>query len=258
MTVIGTLIDRINNRLVRHFPGPAVWIDPAEPIVSFTFDDVPKSAWTAGARILEEEGVRGTFYISGAFIDADDEGREMISAGGCADLTAKGHELGCHTYSHQKLPDFSKSTLRADLDRNEKALAQFDGTEKLRSFSFPFGVASPFRQPELRRRFKTSRGIMPAINRGKTDPFNLAAVELRPDQSYLEAADYWLSDVLQNRGWLIFFTHDVSPKPGVFGCPDDKLRDLVRTAKAGGAKIMTVEAAADALGLTNPSRGRGQ
>ena len=34
------------------------------PMVSFSFDDAPQSAALAGARLLEERGLRGTYFIS--------------------------------------------------------------------------------------------------------------------------------------------------------------------------------------------------
>lgn len=246
---IGTFADRVNNRLVRYFPGPAARIETSQPIVSFTFDDVPETAWTAGARILENEGVCGTFYIAGVFIDAYDGAQQMISANGCSQLAAAGHELACHTFSHRKLSSFSREGLKADLDRNDSVLGSFDGNRHARNFSVPFGMASPVMQPLLRRRFRTTRGIMSGINRGKVDPHNLAAVELRSDQNYLDAADLWLEDVLQNGGWLIIFTHDVSRTPSFYGCPEERFQGFVRRALSGGAKIMTVDAAATALGL---------
>ncbi|WP_296065624.1 polysaccharide deacetylase family protein [uncultured Agrobacterium sp.] len=246
---IGTFADRVNNRLVRYFPGPAARIETSQPIVSFTFDDVPETAWTAGARILENEGVCGTFYIAGVFIDAYDGAQQMISAKGCSQLAAAGHELACHTFSHRKLSSFSREGLKADLDRNDSVLGSFDGNRHARNFSVPFGMASPVMQPLLRRKFRTTRGIMPGINRGKVDPHNLAAVELRSDQNYLDAADLWLEDVLQNGGWLIIFTHDVSRTPSFYGCPEERFQGFVRRALSGGATIMTVDAAATALGL---------
>ncbi len=246
---IGTFADRVNNRLVRYFPGPAARIETSQSIVSFTFDDVPETAWTAGARILENEGVCGTFYIAGVFIDAYDGAQQMISAKGCSQLAAAGHELACHTFSHRKLSSFSREGLKADLDRNDSVLGSFDGNRHARNFSVPFGMASPVMQPLLRRKFRTTRGIMPGINRGKVDPHNLAAVELRSDQNYLDAADLWLEDVLQNGGWLIIFTHDVSRTPSFYGCPEERFQGFVRRALSGGAKIMTVDAAATALGL---------
>ncbi|MDH0613103.1 MULTISPECIES: polysaccharide deacetylase family protein [unclassified Agrobacterium] len=246
---IGTIADRVNNRLVRYFPGPAVRIETSGPIVSFTFDDVPATAWTNGARILEDEGVRGTFYIAGTFIDGHNEQQEMISAKGCSELAAAGHELACHTYSHRKLSSFSRRGLAEDLDRNDSVLGSFDGKRHRQNFSVPFGMASPIMQPLLRRRFRTARGIMPGINRGGIDPHNLAAVELRSDRNYLDAADRWLDEALQNGGWLVIFTHDVSATPSFYGCPEERFRGLVRRATSGGAKVMTVDAAASALGL---------
>lgn len=248
---IGTFSDKIGNRLVRYFPGPAVNVQTSVPIVSFTFDDIPENAWTNGARILEEEGVRGTFYVSGTFIDNPDADPKMISAAGCADLAAKGHELGCHTYSHHKLTTFSRQTLSDDLNLSDRTLQAFDKMSGKRNFSVPFGMASPRMQPILRDRFATSRSIMPGINRDEVDPHNLAAVELRPDPAFLSEADTWLSDVLRNPGWLVFFTHDVSDDPTFYGCTEDKLRQLVRTAKEGGAQIMTVDAATRALGIVS-------
>ncbi|MCB8835211.1 polysaccharide deacetylase family protein, partial [Escherichia coli] len=58
--------DRITDRLMRRMPGPRLHIPVSRPVVSFTFDDVPDTALTNGARILEDHGVRGTFYIAGS------------------------------------------------------------------------------------------------------------------------------------------------------------------------------------------------
>jgi peptidoglycan/xylan/chitin deacetylase (PgdA/CDA1 family) len=248
---IGTLFDRIDNRLVGYFPGPTVTVETTTPIVSFTFDDIPISAWTRGARILEEHGARGTFYVSGRFIDSKDGERVMVTADGCRDLVAKGHEIGCHTYAHRKISGFSRAQLADDIDRNTKVLTPFDQRTEKRNFSVPFGMMSLRQQAVLRQHFRSSRGILPGINRGRVDPYALAAVELRPDQTYLSKADAWLDDVLENPGWLIIFTHDVSTTPSFFGCPEEKLRSLVERAHSGGARIMTVDAAMKELDLVS-------
>ena len=39
-------------------------IQPDRPLVSFTFDDVPVSATTKGAAMLQSSGGRGTFYVA--------------------------------------------------------------------------------------------------------------------------------------------------------------------------------------------------
>ena len=46
------------------------------PIVSFTFDGVPKSAVLNAAPALERRGAAGTFYVSRDFCGATVDGRE--------------------------------------------------------------------------------------------------------------------------------------------------------------------------------------
>jgi peptidoglycan/xylan/chitin deacetylase (PgdA/CDA1 family) len=173
----------------------------------------------------------------------------MITTQGCADLAERGHELACHTYSHRKLSGFSRQELLADLDRSSRTLGAFDKRSTPRNFSVPYGMSSPVVQPLLRRRFLSSRGIMPGVNRGRTDPHNLAAVELRPDEAFMSEADRWLHHAVEHPGWLIFFTHDVSSDPTFYGCHEERLASLVDAAQKLGCKILTVEAAIQELGF---------
>jgi peptidoglycan/xylan/chitin deacetylase (PgdA/CDA1 family) len=59
---------RVSNRLARHFRAAPLRLPGNAPMVSFTFDDVPKSAATVGATILEEYGGRATFYVAGSLV----------------------------------------------------------------------------------------------------------------------------------------------------------------------------------------------
>jgi peptidoglycan/xylan/chitin deacetylase (PgdA/CDA1 family) len=68
------------------------------PLVSFTFDDVPDSAYTNGASILEDYGIQGTFYIASGTCGSTDTHWRVISREQVALLHARGHEIGCHTF----------------------------------------------------------------------------------------------------------------------------------------------------------------
>ena len=59
---------RVSNRLARHFRAAPLRLSGNAPMVSFTFDDVPKSAATVGAPMLEEYGGRATFYVAGSLV----------------------------------------------------------------------------------------------------------------------------------------------------------------------------------------------
>ena len=56
---------RVSHRLAMHLRVDRFRLRNDNPMVSFTLDDLPKSAVTTGAGILEAHGARGTFYVSG-------------------------------------------------------------------------------------------------------------------------------------------------------------------------------------------------
>lgn len=241
--------DRIANRIVRHFPRRRIDCRVATPIVSFTFDDAPDTAWTNGSRILDEHGVRGTFYISGGLVGAVEDDRRLISAEGCRALAASGHELGCHTYSHVKLRTLSRSELRADLDRNRAFLTAIDGRTTRRNFAFPYIMGWPPAQSLLASRFATARGGLQGVNRSGTDPHFLRGAEIRSSDDLEEPLLGWIKDVVADPGWLIFFTHDISETPTSYGCTPVTLARLVAEALERGCRVMPVDAAAAALGI---------
>ena len=48
----------------RRFARRPFRLRPGRPIISFTFDDFPRSAWTAGGPVLARHGVTATYYTS--------------------------------------------------------------------------------------------------------------------------------------------------------------------------------------------------
>jgi len=244
-----TLLDRIATRWVREFPGCRLPIASARPILSITFDDVPDSALINGAPVLESFGVRGTFYAAGGLAGRREGERTLLSADGYAALAARGHEIGCHTFSHVSVRRLSRRRLAADLDRNARYLAGIADTAVVaRNFAFPYTVAAPQARGTLARRFRSCRGGHPGINRGVVDRGYLRAVEIRR-HTPLAALTAWIDDVADEPGWLILFTHDVGPHPTEFGCTPETLARVLGHATERGCEIVTVDAALDQLGL---------
>ena len=73
------LKQKLSRRLARHLHTSTVAARAFGPIVSFTFDDAPPSAATNGAAILEEFGLRGTFYLSGGWLGGDSDVQPIMS-----------------------------------------------------------------------------------------------------------------------------------------------------------------------------------
>lgn len=240
---IGSLVDRLANRMIWRLARQRRRLETGVPLVSFTFDDVPDSALQAGATILEKHGARGTFYIAGGLAGRVEPERTLITPEGCRELVARGHEIGCHTYAHHRLR--SIAGLAADLDRNAAYLKSVGVAAT--NFAFPYNAAWPLSRAELRRRYRTCRAGGEAINRRTVDPLMLKAVEIRQPERHAVALTRWIDEVLERPGWLIFFTHDIAPQPTPYGCTPETFDHLVRHAVEKGCHVLPVEQALDRL-----------
>ncbi len=247
--LIDQFAGRIENRLIRAVPRELMQVPAREPIVSFTFDDVPASALDAGAAILEAHGARGTFYIAGGLEGHVEPGRSLIDRAGCRELAARGHELGCHSFSHHDLRRLDGSALAADLARNADYLDAIDPRTSRRNFAYPYNSGSFGKRALLGQAFRSCRAAGEGINRGPTDPAFLRAVEIRQPQQHVLGLPRWIDALVAQPGWLIFFTHDVSPQPTPYGCTPPSFHLLVAYAVARGCQVLTVDAALDRMGL---------
>ncbi len=70
------------------------------PLISFTFDDFPKSALFTGGAILAEQGLSGTYYAAPGLIGTSTEVGPIFETSDLTHLLEAGHELASHTYSH--------------------------------------------------------------------------------------------------------------------------------------------------------------
>src|SRR4029453_8134627 len=87
-----------------------------EPLISFTFDDFPRSALHVAGRILEDHGIAGTYYVSLGLMGTLTPTGEMFTQDDLTQLLNCGHELGCHTYAHcdaaeTTAPQFEQSVI---------------------------------------------------------------------------------------------------------------------------------------------------
>lgn len=240
---------KVTQRVVRHVPGPRVVLKTDTPIVTFTFDDVPDTALTAGAAVLEANGVKGTFYIAGGLVGTHEADRDLITAEQVTELAGRGHEIGCHTYSHFWVRHLSPDELQRDLDRNRAFHALHAPNNQLKNFAFPYNAPKIGIRKDMMGRFRSCRGGVEAVNRGPTDLAFLRSIEIRPPDAYARTLTRWIDDAVRMPGWLIYFTHDVQSRPTPFGCTPDTLDMLVRYARDRGCEVLTVDAALDRLGV---------
>lgn len=232
---------KISHRLAMHLRvGEGFQMRNDRPMVSFTFDDVPKTGVTTGAAMLEAYGARGTFYVSGGLTGIDTEAWEACTTEDIVGLHRRGHEIGCHTFSHRRVPDLDDATLADEIGRNRNYFHALDPSIKAETFAYPYGYASFSRKRLLRENFQSCRGILPGVNSGVVDLQFLRSTPLIDGEIDRDGIDQVFDEAQSTNGWLIFFGHDVTERPSRYGCTPDLLTHALQAATRRKIPVLTM------------------
>jgi peptidoglycan/xylan/chitin deacetylase (PgdA/CDA1 family) len=201
-----------------------------EGVVSFTFDDFPKSALAAGGNILERYGARGTYYVSMKLAGTDGVVGPMFDRQDVRAAHAAGHEIGCHTYTHPDFHHAPKSSIPTEIRENGAALSSLLEGFVPTNFAYPHGSVSVTAKRVLGPRFSSCRGTGRGINHGLADFADLLANTVYA----VDFDDIEMRSLIDRNtsvgGWLIFYTHDVAETPSPFGCKPGHLEAIVAYA----------------------------
>jgi peptidoglycan/xylan/chitin deacetylase (PgdA/CDA1 family) len=239
---------RLSHRMAMHLRIGRFCLRNATPMVSFTFDDVPKSAATVGAAILEAHDVHGTFYVIGSQVGTSSPLWDMVDGEDIVGLHRRGHEIACHTFSHKRACDLDSGTLSTEIERNQHYLRSLDSSIRIDNFAYPFGYGSFVRKRQLKTVFKSCRSIVPGVNSGSVDLQFLRAMPLidrRIDRDGIERA---FDQAQSLNGWLIFYTHDVADEPSPYGCSPSLLNEALEAASRRKIPVLNMAEALQCAG----------
>jgi peptidoglycan/xylan/chitin deacetylase (PgdA/CDA1 family) len=243
---LSTRLARKLGRLLPNRPQPVAW---PGGVVSFTFDDFPKSALSVGGAILESHGLRGTYYTAAGVAGTDGDLGPMCDTSDVEAAHRRGHEIACHTFGHLDCSRTKTGALLADIDENATALSDLTGGRNPRNFAFPFGSVSFAAKAVVSHRFDSCRGTDRGINAGTADFANLRAnpVGACGDEAQIRS----LIDAARARAaWLVFYTHDVAETPSPYGCTPERFAAIVALAAARCAILPVRDVVA---GLVSPA-----
>lgn len=216
------------------------------PIISFTFDDAPGSAFSNGGQILARHGMRGTFYVSLSLMNGPDpETRFTLSQ--LQTALALRHELGCHTHGHIDLSSTPSDEAMSDIQFNQASLSALLPGERFQNFSYPFGAQTRPIKQFVSTRFRSARGIGEGINRGDTDLLDLRTVKAYENKHDIGYLFKKIDDLEKNGGWLVFYTHDVDENYTDWGCSPAYFEALVQECAKRGIRVATINDALDMI-----------
>ncbi|MBD2750534.1 polysaccharide deacetylase family protein [Microvirga sp. BT688] len=115
-------------------------VSPEYPLLTLTFDDFPRSAWLESRWLLDEYGAKATFYVSGSFLAQRDGGIDFFTGDDLAEVSAHGHEVGCHSYFHESSILQSASSVEASVLKNTAIIRGILGACDPKTFAYPMAT----------------------------------------------------------------------------------------------------------------------
>lgn len=220
----------------------------AAPIVSFTFDDFPRTALIEGGEILKSYGARGTYYAAVSLMGATTQVGDQFRRTDLEHLLRDGHELAGHTFSHISCRRLPAHRFRDDVLRGQRAIDALIGECRPRGFAFPFGDVTLRARRLIARDVASSRSVWGGFNGPVLDVSLLRAHPLYGDREAFARVRDLILENAHRQSWLIFYTHDVASSPSRYGCTPHLLEFAVHCA----VQTSTIRTVADVVASVKP------
>lgn len=225
-------------------------ISAERPLISFTFDDFPRSALAVGGAILNHFGLAGTYYVCLGLLGREAPAGRIVDAIELRSVVEHGHELGCHTFSHCDSWQADTAAFEKSVLENRAALGKLLPGAAFRTFSYPISPPRPLTKAKMGSYFLCCRGGGQTFNSGMMDLNHLRAYFLEKTCGRISSVKDVIDRNRRARGWLIFATHDVCEHPTRLGCTPAFFEYVVKYAVSSGALILPVATALDKVALS--------
>jgi peptidoglycan/xylan/chitin deacetylase (PgdA/CDA1 family) len=233
------LINCVKQKIYEKVNPCLVEIDLNKPIVSFSFDDFPRSAIQNGAKLLESLNAKGTFFASLELIDTKNQFDFLFTKDDLLYLESIGHEIGSHGFKHLDSRTLNTEDFLEDLKTTQIKAAEII-EKKFNLYSYPFGQLNRRIKKVMPAEFLACRGIFPGINHGKTDLCLLKSEPLYGTIKKLPHVKKLIESCFEKKGWLIFYTHDVQNQPSPWGCTNELLKATIELCIKHQCSIMPI------------------
>jgi peptidoglycan/xylan/chitin deacetylase (PgdA/CDA1 family) len=238
-----SLARRIRARAASAVPVvPTVRLDRG-PLCSFTFDDGATSALRNAGGRLEEAGGAGTFFVSAGLVADTERQDPHIWDERIRRALDAGHEIGCHTCRHPRVPAITTEDFVGELDDNLAAIRELLPGFRFASFSYPYGEATVAAKRIVASRFAVGRGLRRGLNGRVVDLSELRANKIESRTFDIDAYRDLIQRAVSRNAWLVFYTHDVTRHPSPWGCTPSDFGLVLELVVDAGMPVLPLKAA---------------
>ena len=177
--------------------------------VSLTFDDGVASHLVA-ADLLEERGLRGTFYVPSGFVGK----KGYLRWDDVRALASRGHEIGGHTASHARLTEVGGRNARREVDDDRRAFVAHGVVPA--TFAYPYGACDDAVSSIVRdagyRIARAVGGIVETLP--PQDVLRLRTPNSPRRWTTVEQLQAFVLTAEHQRGWMIVPFHHITADAG--------------------------------------------
>jgi peptidoglycan/xylan/chitin deacetylase (PgdA/CDA1 family) len=180
------------------------WRGDARGAYTMTFDDGAIGQEEFAVPLLDERGLKGTFFVIGMSVQAWYTVPTRLHARELVEMARNGHEIGSHTHSHRDLRLLTDSEIRQEMQQVQEYLGRY-GLWPV-SLAYPFGGRDQRVQAIVGEYVEFARGGYPMVTNSSNwtniDPLNLRWSDSSDHYSCLSAA-------AERNEWAIGVFHEI-------------------------------------------------
>lgn len=206
--MIANLVAASPSIRIAHFAG-----DRAAAI-SYTFDDGLRDQYTHAVPMLNEFGFKGTFFVipgrvAPSVAEAERRQNDKRAWGGITwaelrEMSAQGHEIASHTWSHRALPKLAPEEVESELSKAFDAIKNHIDRPPL-TIAFPFNQSTAEIKITALKYHVASRNYQTGVGGAKTT---------------LEWFNNWADKQVREHTWGIIMAHGIERGYAAFTDPE--------------------------------------
>ncbi|MEN9390397.1 MAG: hypothetical protein RLZZ283_497 [Candidatus Parcubacteria bacterium] len=211
---------------------------PANPfpegMITFVFDDAPKSVYENARAILNAANIKATHPAITNFVGTTG----YMTWTNLATLKSEGNEIDSHTRTHPDLTTLTPAQLTSEVVGSFTDLVAHGTTPT--TFVYPLGGVSDTVKAAVKNAgYKAARGSYFGLNTPSTDRYALFDQHVESDTT-IEEVQSWIDQAKRDKRWLILELHEQKENGGQYSNTPAMLQSIVNYVKSTGIKAVTL------------------